>query len=283
MGRKHAPCLPTISATCSELGTGTHSVMLTLFLRGSWLLSYSGFSSLSRSSKESWSRAICKALWSSSASPWTLPSANSELGIALWGWGVRGGERTQRDDGAILAGKGERGGEEGRGTGAGKWGGWGTLQRNEGRGVQKTHPPSGSGGARASLAEPSRAVLCCYWDKQSASIPVLSETRPDCPPPLRCCFCLLRICAAHRDTPLTSPCGGAGSSAACLGRDWLSEGGRGAGPAKGPPTPLLCCPPSLCLLRVDTVTYLSTVQSSAPDLPAAVGQHRSSRTKARSS
>ena len=26
------PCLPTISATCSELGTGTHSVMLALFL-----------------------------------------------------------------------------------------------------------------------------------------------------------------------------------------------------------------------------------------------------------
>lgn len=25
------PCLPTISATCSELGTGTHSVMFTLF------------------------------------------------------------------------------------------------------------------------------------------------------------------------------------------------------------------------------------------------------------
>lgn len=31
----HPPCLPTISATCSELGTGTHSVMFTLFFRGS--------------------------------------------------------------------------------------------------------------------------------------------------------------------------------------------------------------------------------------------------------
>jgi len=34
-GRIHElmiPCLPTISATCSELGTGTHSVMLALFL-----------------------------------------------------------------------------------------------------------------------------------------------------------------------------------------------------------------------------------------------------------
>ena len=29
-GVKAIPCLPTISATCSELGTGTHSVMLTL-------------------------------------------------------------------------------------------------------------------------------------------------------------------------------------------------------------------------------------------------------------
>jgi len=28
----HLPCLPTISATCSELGTGTHSVMFWLFL-----------------------------------------------------------------------------------------------------------------------------------------------------------------------------------------------------------------------------------------------------------
>lgn len=32
---RHPPCLPTISATCSELGTGTHSVMFTLFFRGS--------------------------------------------------------------------------------------------------------------------------------------------------------------------------------------------------------------------------------------------------------
>ena len=29
----HSPWRPTISATCSELGTGTHSVMFTLFLR----------------------------------------------------------------------------------------------------------------------------------------------------------------------------------------------------------------------------------------------------------
>lgn len=29
----HSPWRPTISATCSELGTGTHSVVLTLFLR----------------------------------------------------------------------------------------------------------------------------------------------------------------------------------------------------------------------------------------------------------
>lgn len=28
----HLPCLPTISATCSELGTGTHSVVFWLFL-----------------------------------------------------------------------------------------------------------------------------------------------------------------------------------------------------------------------------------------------------------
>lgn len=54
--------------------------MLTLFFRGSWL-SYRGFSSLSKPSRDSWSRAICRALCSSSASPWTLLSANSELGI----------------------------------------------------------------------------------------------------------------------------------------------------------------------------------------------------------
>lgn len=79
----YAPCLPTISATCSELGTGTHSVMFTLFFLGS--LSYIEFSSLSKPSNESWSSAICRALWSSNASPWLLPflsmSAKSELGI----------------------------------------------------------------------------------------------------------------------------------------------------------------------------------------------------------
>ncbi len=58
--------------------------MFTLFFLGS--LSYSEFSSLSRPSSESWSRAICRALWSSRASPCPpLPlrsmSANSELGI----------------------------------------------------------------------------------------------------------------------------------------------------------------------------------------------------------
>ena len=93
------PCLPTISATCSELGTGTHSVMFTLFLRGS--LSYrEAPSSLSSPRRESWSKASCRALWSSRVSPPPLPppptppppppplplrsrSANSELGIVL--------------------------------------------------------------------------------------------------------------------------------------------------------------------------------------------------------
>lgn len=79
-----SPCLPTISATCSELGTGTHSVMFTLFFRGS--LSHAGFSSRSSRVRSS---ASCRALWSSRAStPWLLPlpflssSGNKELGIS---------------------------------------------------------------------------------------------------------------------------------------------------------------------------------------------------------
>ena len=57
--------------------------MFTLFFLGS--LSYIEFSSLSKPSNESWSSAICRALWSSKASTWLLPflsmSAKSELGI----------------------------------------------------------------------------------------------------------------------------------------------------------------------------------------------------------
>lgn len=46
------PCLPTISATCSELGTGTHSVMLTLL----FLLQRTEFGS-------PWSMAWEPAMW----------------------------------------------------------------------------------------------------------------------------------------------------------------------------------------------------------------------------
>lgn len=63
--------------------------------------------------------------------------------------------------------------------------------------------------SRKSAGFPDRAGLCCYWEKQSVSIPVLSA-RPDWPPsaPLLLLFALhLRRTDAPRDMPVTSPCG----------------------------------------------------------------------------
>ena len=74
LSRIYSPCLPTISATCSELGTGTHSVIFALFRM--WSLSKwpspadvgvrsSPFSAELSSPNLDSSRAICSARLSS--------------------------------------------------------------------------------------------------------------------------------------------------------------------------------------------------------------------------
>lgn len=120
------------------------------------------------------------------------------------------------------------------------------------------------------LPGPSRAVRLAGETKRVCS--GAAETRPDCPPPLLGCFWRLRICAAHRDTPLTSPCGGAGAGPAARLRVWHMIGwARGEGRGRQQATPPLCCPPSLCLLSVDT--HLFSEQSSALELESLL-QHQ---------
>lgn len=66
----HSPCRPTISATCSELGTGTHSVVFWLFfpVLESVSKDKGSFESLESPSIDN-SRANWRALWSSRDPP----------------------------------------------------------------------------------------------------------------------------------------------------------------------------------------------------------------------
>lgn len=95
--------------------------------------------------------------------------------------------------------------------------------------------------SRKSADFPDRAGLCCYWEKQSVSIPVLSarpDWPPSAPPLLLFALHLRRTDNTERhagDVTLWQGRCGAVRSSACLWRDWLSK--RWGGVAKTQPNP----------------------------------------------
>lgn len=95
----YLPCRPTISATCSELGTGTHSVIFWLFFGSKFRISSTAeekYADSCETGEDSFdiedgsvspnidnSSASCRALWSSRPFPPPLPPP-----LDMWWWSI---------------------------------------------------------------------------------------------------------------------------------------------------------------------------------------------------